>query len=107
VAGELGAVSTTAGHAQPAGSAQRGATGAAANATVARSRRGWERAAEIRAAGKLALMRVKHLFFTMRPLPANDDIKFIKMLKAILTDVQFWIPVGVLAVGVAMLAWLH
>jgi hypothetical protein len=29
------------------------------------------------------------------------------MLKAILTDVQFWIPLGVLAVGVAMLAWLH
>jgi len=29
------------------------------------------------------------------------------MLKAILSDVQFWIPVGVLAVGVALLAWLH
>jgi hypothetical protein len=29
------------------------------------------------------------------------------MLKAILTDVQFWIPVGVLAVGVLLLAWLH
>jgi hypothetical protein len=29
------------------------------------------------------------------------------MLKAILTDVQFWIPVGVLALGVALLAWLH
>jgi hypothetical protein len=29
------------------------------------------------------------------------------MLKATLTDVQFWIPVGVLAVGVALLAWLH
>jgi hypothetical protein len=29
------------------------------------------------------------------------------MLKAILTDVQFWIPLGVLAVGVALLAWLH
>jgi len=29
------------------------------------------------------------------------------MLKAILTDVQFWIPVGVLAVGVMLLAWLH
>jgi hypothetical protein len=40
-------------------------------------------------------------------LPANDAAKLIKMLKAILTDVQFWIPVGVLAVGVAMLAWLH
>ncbi len=29
------------------------------------------------------------------------------MLKAILTDVQFWIPVCVLAVGVLLLAWLH
>lgn len=29
------------------------------------------------------------------------------MLKAILTDAQFWIPVGVLAVGIALLAWLH
>ena len=29
------------------------------------------------------------------------------MLKAILTDVQFWIPVSVLAIGVALLAWLH
>jgi hypothetical protein len=31
----------------------------------------------------------------------------MQMLKAILTDVQFWIPVAVLAVGVALLAWLH
>jgi hypothetical protein len=29
------------------------------------------------------------------------------MLKAIFTDIQFWIPVAVLAVGVALLAWLH
>jgi hypothetical protein len=29
------------------------------------------------------------------------------MLKAILTDVQFWIPVGVLAIGIVLLAWLH
>jgi hypothetical protein len=29
------------------------------------------------------------------------------MLKAILTDIQFWIPVSVLAVGVVLLAWLH
>jgi hypothetical protein len=42
-----------------------------------------------------------------RVLPANDAAKFIEMLKAILTDIQFWIPVIVLAVGVAMLAWLH
>jgi hypothetical protein len=31
----------------------------------------------------------------------------MQMLKAILTDVQFWIPVAVLAVGVVLLAWLH
>jgi hypothetical protein len=31
----------------------------------------------------------------------------MQMLKAILTDVQFWIPVGVLAIGVVLLAWLH
>jgi hypothetical protein len=29
------------------------------------------------------------------------------MLKAILTDVQFWIPAGVLLLGIALLAWLH
>jgi len=29
------------------------------------------------------------------------------MLKAIFTDVQFWIPLGVLAIGVVLLAWLH
>lgn len=29
------------------------------------------------------------------------------MLKAIVTDVQFWIPVAVLTIGVALLAWLH
>jgi len=29
------------------------------------------------------------------------------MLRAILTDVQFWIPVGVLVIGIALLAWLH
>jgi hypothetical protein len=46
-------------------------------------------------------------YVTMCRPPTNVAAKFIKMLKAILTDVQFWIPVGVLAVGVAMLAWLH
>jgi hypothetical protein len=44
---------------------------------------------------------------TASRLPTNNAGKFTKMLKAILTDIQFWIPVGVLAVGVAMLAWLH
>ena len=29
------------------------------------------------------------------------------VVKAILTDVQFWVPVGVLALGVGLLAWLH
>lgn len=27
--------------------------------------------------------------------------------KAVLTDVQFWIPVGVLAFGLGLLIWLH
>ncbi len=29
------------------------------------------------------------------------------LLKAILTDLQFWIPVVVLVVGVVLLAWLR
>jgi hypothetical protein len=29
------------------------------------------------------------------------------MLKAILTDVQFWVPACVLALGIVLLAWLH
>jgi hypothetical protein len=28
-------------------------------------------------------------------------------VKAVLTDVQFWIPVGVLLAGIALLIWLH
>jgi hypothetical protein len=51
--------------------------------------------------------RLRRLFFAMCRLPANNAVRFISMLKAILTDLQFWIPVGVLAVGVALLAWLH
>jgi hypothetical protein len=27
--------------------------------------------------------------------------------KAILTDVQFWVPAGVLVAGVLLLTWLH
>jgi len=27
--------------------------------------------------------------------------------KAVLTDVQFWIPLGVLLIGLALLIWLH
>jgi len=30
-----------------------------------------------------------------------------KFVKAVLTDVQFWIPVGVLLFGLAVLIWLH
>ncbi|MDI3253984.1 translocated intimin receptor Tir [Pseudacidobacterium ailaaui] len=29
------------------------------------------------------------------------------MLKAILTDAQFWIPACVLVLGILLLAWLH
>jgi len=29
------------------------------------------------------------------------------LIKAILTDAQFWIPVAVLAVGIMLLAWLR
>jgi hypothetical protein len=44
---------------------------------------------------------------TSNKRPTNNSVRFIEMLRAILTDAQFWIPVGVLAVGVALLAWLH
>jgi hypothetical protein len=37
----------------------------------------------------------------------NLSVRLTEMLKAILTDIQFWIPVGALAVGLALLAWLH
>jgi hypothetical protein len=30
-----------------------------------------------------------------------------KMLRAIVTDVQFWIPTAVLALGVALLVFIH
>jgi hypothetical protein len=29
------------------------------------------------------------------------------MVKAILTDVQFWVPVGILAFGLGLLVWLR
>jgi hypothetical protein len=32
---------------------------------------------------------------------------FGKTLKAIATDVQFWIPAVVLALGIGLLVWLH
>jgi hypothetical protein len=28
-------------------------------------------------------------------------------IKAILTDIQFWVPAGVLAAGILLLIWLH
>jgi len=31
----------------------------------------------------------------------------VKTLKAIATDVQFWIPAAVLALGIGLLVWLH
>jgi hypothetical protein len=31
----------------------------------------------------------------------------LQTTKAILTDVQFWVPALVLAAGVALLIWLH
>ncbi len=31
----------------------------------------------------------------------------IRVLKAILTDIQFWVPVVVLILGLALLAWLQ
>jgi hypothetical protein len=31
----------------------------------------------------------------------------VKMLRAILTDVQFWIPAVVLAMGVGLLVFIH
>jgi hypothetical protein len=30
-----------------------------------------------------------------------------EIMKAILTDIQFWIPAGVLAAGILLLVWLH
>lgn len=31
----------------------------------------------------------------------------VRVIRAILTDLQFWIPVVVLVLGLAILAWLH
>ena len=31
----------------------------------------------------------------------------ISVIKAVLTDLQFWVPVGVLIIGLLLLAWLH
>jgi hypothetical protein len=37
----------------------------------------------------------------MKRMTANET------LQAILTDVQFWVPAGVLLAGVLLLIWLH
>jgi len=29
------------------------------------------------------------------------------VIKAVLTDLQFWVPVAVLIIGLVLLAWLH
>jgi hypothetical protein len=34
-------------------------------------------------------------------------VKTAQTAKAILTDLHFWIPLAVLAFGVALLIWLH
>jgi len=39
--------------------------------------------------------------------PPEATLTFSATIKAILTDVQFWIPAVVLALGVALLVWLH
>jgi len=31
----------------------------------------------------------------------------ISVIKAVLTDLQFWVPVVVLIIGLLLLAWLH
>jgi len=36
-----------------------------------------------------------------------DRISGSQTIKAILTDVQFWVPAGVLAAGVLLLVFLH
>ncbi len=43
----------------------------------------------------------------LRPDELRQNLGGNLLLKAILTDVQFWIPVAVLAVGVVLLAWLR
>lgn len=37
----------------------------------------------------------------------NDSGSPLNMLRAILTDVQFWIPAVVLALGVGLLVFIH
>jgi len=37
----------------------------------------------------------------MNPLSGPETVR------AILTDIQFWVPAGVLAAGVLLLVWLH
>lgn len=34
-------------------------------------------------------------------------LRYFSPAKAVLSDVQFWIPVGVLLFGLSLLIWLH
>lgn len=36
-----------------------------------------------------------------------DDERWTKMLRAIFTDIQFWIPAVVLVMGVGLLVFIH
>lgn len=38
---------------------------------------------------------------------AEEMMKTTETARAILTDVHFWIPVAVLAIGLSLLFWLH
>jgi hypothetical protein len=47
-----------------------------------------------------------------QPSPVTDRLRRYVLprpntAKAVLTDVQFWIPVAVLVFGLALLVWLH
>ncbi len=43
----------------------------------------------------------------MRPLYTGSAGREIDMWKAIIRDVQFWIPVAVLVAGIGLLIWIH
>jgi hypothetical protein len=42
-----------------------------------------------------------------RTAPVHCSMTLSKTIRAILTDVQFWVPAAVLALGVALLVMLH
>jgi hypothetical protein len=49
----------------------------------------------------------KRIHFEAAEAAADAGPREAKMIKAVLTDVQFWIPVGVLAAGILLLVMLH